>query len=399
VGAEKSRRSYLPKVPISILGYTKEEQVRRTFKYKAKINRVTEANCTRWLSLCQTLYNLCLEQRVLWYTQRRASTSFYSQSKQLLDLKSAFPEFATVGSQVLADVVHRVDLAFQAFFRRCRVVGAKAGFPRFKSLERYDSFTLRQHSWKLEGKYLTVRNVGRFKLFLSRPIEGRIKTVTIKRSVSGWFVHFSCDDVPAKVFPATDKVVGIDVGLTHYLVDSEGTRVENPRFFREAEGVLRRRQRRLSRRKKGSRHREKARVLVAKAHEKVVRQRQDFLHKLANTYIQEFGTVCVEDLGISNMVKNKYLAKSICDASWGTFIQMLTDKAEEAGRQLVKVNPRGTSQICSGCDATVAKSLAVRTHRCPDCGLVLCRDHNAALNILRAGQALQSLTPGLPGVG
>ncbi len=370
--------------------------MKKTFKYKAKISRVTETNCRQWLSICRTLYNLCLEQRILWYRQWRASANYYSQATQLPELKAVFPEFAKVGSQVLQDVVRRVDLAFQAFFQRCKTAGAKAGFPRFRSHRRYDSFSLKQCGWGLEGRYLTIRNVGRFKLFLSRPIEGRIKTVTVKRSVSGWFILFSCDEVPAKVLPKSDKVIGIDVGISHFLVDSQGNQIENPRYFRRSERLLRRRQRRLSRRKMGSNRRRKARVLVGKAHEKVADQRRDFLHKLANLYVQGFGMICVEDLKIRNMVKNRHLSKSISDAGWGIFIQLLTYKAEEAGRQLVKVNPYKTSQICSGCGATVAKSLAVRTHRCPFCGLVLCRDHNAALNILRAGLALQASTTGLP---
>lgn len=374
--------------------------MRKTFRYRAKMSTGTEVGCMHWVALCQKLYNLCLEQRIIWYRQRRKPMSYYDQAGHLPDLKTAFPEFAEVGSQVLQDVVLRVDRAYKQFFRRCGTKGRRAGFPRFRSLGRYSSFTLRQCGWKLEGRYLIIRNVGRLKLFLSRPIEGRIKTVTVKRTTTGkWFVSFFCDNVPAKVLPRSSAAVGIDVGLQHFLTDSNGDKVKNPRFFHQSERELRRRQRRLSRRKRGSNRRRRARLLVAKAHEKVVNQRQDFLHKLANLYVQSYGTICVEDLKISKMVRDKRFSKGISDVGWGLFVQLLTYKAEEAGRQLVRVDPHNTSRACSGCGALVDKDLSVRIHKCPCCGLVLCRDHNAALNILRAGQARQSLTPELSGVG
>lgn len=364
--------------------------MRRTYRYRAKINKQTEANCNQWLEICQALYNLALEQKISIYRQHGKSISCYDQQGQLPELKAAYPEFKFIGAQCLQDVLLRLDKAFQAFYKRLKVKQGKAGFPRFKSRHRYDSFTLTQAGWKLEGRYLHIRNVGRFKLFLSRPIEGNIKTVTIKRTpASKWFVAFSCDNVPVKRFPKTTAQVGIDVGIKNFLVDSEGIFVENPQYFRQSEKLLRLRQRRLCRRKKGSNRRNKARLLVAKTHEKTTNQRKDFLHKTANHYIEKFQTIYVEDLTIGNMVKNRHLAKSIADSSWGMFFDMLTYKAEEAGRTIIKVSPHGTSQICSGCGEKVPKSLNIRIHRCPFCGLILDRDHNAAINILRAGRALQ----------
>jgi len=351
-----------------------------------------------WLILCKNTYNAALEQRIYARRQRKQISKF-DQINQLPDLKKEHPEFKIVGSQVLQNVIERVDLAFQGFFRRSKAKQEKAGFPRFKSSDRYDSFTLKQAGWNLEGKYLIIRNIGRLKLFKSRPIEGTIKTVTVRRTRTGkWFVSFSCDNVLARKFPYAEKKVGIDVGLNHFLTDSDGNHVENPRYFRKSEKQLRRRNRKLHRRKNGSKRRNKARVLVAKAHEKVTNQRKDFLHKTANAYIKEYNIICVEKLHIRNMVRNRNLSKSISDASWGRFIDYLTYKAEEARRRIIKVPPHNTSQECSGCGETVKKSLSVRTHRCPHCGLVLCRDHNSALNILRAGQALQSLTTELSGV-
>jgi len=373
--------------------------MRKAYLYKAKINKETEANCNQWLEICRTLYNLTLEQRISVFKQYRKSISLYEQMRQLPELKKAFPEFKIVGSQCLQEVLQRVDRAFQGFFQRAKAKNAKPGFPRFKGRNRYDSFTLKQAGWRLEGCYLYIKNVGRFKLFLSRPVEGNIKTVTIKRTSTGkWFVAICCSNVPVKEYPETTAEVGIDVGIKHFLVDSLGNKRENPKYFRHSEKLLRRRQRSLSRKKKGSQRRKKARILVAKAHEKVVNQRKDFLHKLANYYIEEFGTIYVEALNIKGMVRNRYLSKSIADSSWNMFFVLLSYKAEEAGRRVVKVPSRNTSQICSGCGKVVPKSLSVRVHQCPFCNTVLDRDLNASINILRFGQNRQALTSAQAGV-
>jgi putative transposase len=322
------------------------------------------------------------------------SLSAWQQIKELPALKDAFPEYKTVGAQVLQDVIERLDRAFRGFFRRVKAGNAKAGFPRFKSFARYDSFTLKQTGWKLEGRYLYVRGVGRFKLFLSRPIEGTIKTVTVRRMSTGkWFVCFSCDHVPARAFPEVTDAVGIDVGLKYFCKDSDDYTVENPRFLRQGANLIRRRSRSLARKKKGSQNRKEARVLLAKAHEKVHNQRYDFAYKTANYYIAKYNEIYIEDLNIRNMVKNRHLAKSISDVAWGTFFDCLKYKAEEAGRQIIKVTPRNTSQNCSQCGALVHKTLAVRVHQCPFCGITLDRDFNAALNIKALGQRAQALTP------
>lgn len=366
--------------------------MKRTFKYKAKISKETETNALSWISLCCALYNSVLEQRRNMYRQYRKSVSCYDQMKQLPDLKKELPEFKQVGSQVLQDVVERCDKAFKAFFRRLKT-GEKAGFPRFRSFHRYDSFTLKQSGWKLDGRNLHIANVGRFKLFLSRPIEGTIKTVTIIRSTTGeWFVSFSCDDVSEKPLPKTGKEVGLDVGLNHFIVDSDSKFIDNPKFLRKSEKKLRIVQRKLSRCKKGSNRRKKIKIQVAKKHEKVKNQRVDFLHKTANYYIENYDMICIEDLKIKNMIRNRHLAKSISDASWGTLGSMLVYKAESAGRTVSKVNPYRTSVNCSLCGMPVQKSLSVRVHQCPHCGLILDRDLNASLNILAVGQTVQAST-------
>lgn len=369
--------------------------MRKTYKYRLLGNKQTFAKADEWLLLCQRLYNVALEQRITIYRQRKETISCYSQINQLPELRAEFPEYQEVGSQVLQDVIERLDKAYKAFFRRVKSGTGKVGFPRFRSRDRYNSFTLKQSGWKLDGKYLTVCYVGRFKLRLSRPIEGDIKTVTIHRELSGhWYVCFSCDKVPEHKLEPSNKAIGIDVGIKSFCADSDGGSVDNPAYFRHSERLLRVRQRVLSRRVKGSHGRKDARILVAKAHEKVTNQRNDFLHKVANHYITNYGVIYVEDLNIKDMVKNHHLAKSITDASWGRFFELLSYKAEYAGRTVVKV-PRfePTSKTCSACGAINQElKLSDRQWVCKSCGVLHDRDYNASKNIRRVGQTLQELT-------
>lgn len=370
-----------------------EHDMKKTYKYRLLANASTFGNAEGWLNLCRNLYNAALEQRITAYKQNKGHISCYDQINELPELKAAMPEYRDVGSQVLQEVVERLDKAYAGFFRRIKNGNGKAGFPRFKGRNRYDSFTLKQSGWKLEGRYLSVRNVGRFKLRLSRPIEGSIKTVAIRRSPTGkWYVCFSCDNVPERKLDKSTRAVGIDVGIKAFCVDSEGNSTDNPQYLRQSLKLLRRRQRILCRRRKGSNGRRKARVLVARAHEKVKNQRSDFLHKLANQYVADYGLIYVEDLNIKGMVRNKHLSKSISDSSWGEFFRLLEYKAAEAGRMVAQVPPNNTSQICSGCGEKVPKSMAVRIHCCPHCGLVMDRDKNAARNILAVGQTAQEVT-------
>jgi putative transposase len=371
--------------------------MRKTYKYRLLGNKTTLSKADEWLLLCQRLYNIALAQRIYIYRYTGQTISCYDQCKQLPELKETFPEYQSVVAQVLQDVIIRVDKAYKAFFRRVKTARGKAGFPRFKSRDRYHSFTLTQNGWKLDGRYLTIRNVGRFKLRLSRPIEGNIKTVTISREATGhWYVCFSCDNVPERKLAPSGETIGIDVGIKSFCVDSDGHREFNPAYFRQSEKHLRVRQRVLCRRVKNSNGRKDARILVAKAFEKVSNQRNDFLHKIANHYITNYGVIYIEDLNISGMVKNRHLAKSIIDASWKKFFGMLAYKAEETGRQLIKV-PRfePTSKTCSECGA-INQELTMNDRQwvCKSCDASHDRDYNAAKNIRRVGQTLQEQTYG-----
>jgi putative transposase len=234
---------------------------------------------------------------------------------------------------------------------------------------------------------LVLSKIGRIAVRWSRPLVGAPKTVTISREADGYYVCFSCADVPLQPLPPTTQETGIDLGLESFATLSNGERIVNPRWYRKAERAFKAAQRRVSRRKKGSNRRKKAVTLLAKAHLKVRRQRADFHHKEALRLVRQHDTIYHEDLQTANMLKNHHLAKSISDAGWSAFLSILHAKAVWAGRRVVAVPPAYTSQICSGCGVLVHKGLSVRWHSCPECGTSLHRDHNAAKNIERAGQA------------
>jgi putative transposase len=290
-------------------------------------------------------------------------------------------------------------LAGCAAARRARVPsllppGAGRQVPRLPALPgpgRYHSFTYPQfdNGARLDNGTLVLSKIGRIGIHWSRPLEGTPKTVTLSKEADGWYVCFSCADVPTQPLPLTGRETGIDVGLKVFLVTADGDEVENPRHYRRGEKRLVKAQRRVSRRQKGSNRRKKAVGLLAKAHQHVKRQRADHHHKTALALLRDYDTIYVEDLRVANLVRNRHLAKSISDAGWAAFRTLLEAKAAWAGRQVLAVPPAYTSQDCSGCGARVPKSLSVRTHVCPSCGLVLDRDLNAARNILRAGQARQ----------
>jgi putative transposase len=287
----------------------------------------------------------------------------------------------------------RLDKAYKAFFKRVSA-GYKAGLPRFKNKNRYDSFTLTQTGWKLDGKYLTIKKVGIFKIKLSRPIGGTIKTITIKRSNDKWYACFSCDNVPEKQYAPSKKEIGIDVGLKSFAVDSDGKVTDNPKYLDRVQRKLRIKQRTLSRRKKGSTRRSRACKQVTNIHEKVRNQRKDFLHKLSSNYVKNNQKIYVENLNVKGMVRNHNLSRSISDAGWSTFISMLEYKAEEAGRQVVKI-PRfePSSKTCSVCGSINDNlKLSDRQWICENCGTLHDRDFNAAKNILMVGQTIHELT-------
>jgi putative transposase len=284
--------------------------------------------------------------------------------------------------------VLRVEHAYQALFRRIRE-GQTPGYSRFHGRDRYNSFTYKQYGngATLDDGFRVLSKIGRIAVRWSRPMEGTVKTVTISWEADGWYARFSCAGVPTQPLHSTGQEMGVDLGIEAFATLSDGTRIFHPGWYRKAERALKTAQRRVSRRKQGSNRRSKAVTLLAKAHQKVKRQRQDFHHKTALALVRANDVTYHEDLQTANLLKNHHLAKSISDAGWTAFLSILTYKAACAGRRVVGVNPAFTSQRCSGCGIVVAKGLSVRWHSCPACGTSLHRDHNAAKNIKRAGQA------------
>lgn len=345
------------------------------------------------LDIARLYYNAALqERRDAW--KHGVSIKYYDQSYQLKDIRQDNPWCTSLNYSATQDVLRRLDRTFKAFFRRCQT-GERLGYPRFKGKDRFDSITFPAYGngVKLAGK-LYIQNVGRIRINLHRSVEGEIKTVTIKRNCGNWYAVFSCE-LPGQVKPkpTRNNPVGIDVGLKSLAVLSDGSAIENPRYFRCGEELLAKRQRRLTGRVKGSHRRRKARLLVAKAHLKVYRQRLNFQHKVARQIAQKYDFIAYEDLNIRGMVRNHCLAKSISDASWGQFLRILCYKVEETGGTLVAVNPQGTSVRCSDCGFPVSKTLADRQHICPNCGLQISRDLNAARNILALGLSVQGIDP------
>ena len=359
--------------------------MRRTFKYRVYPNRAQSEALDAQLGEACRLYNSALDERRSAWKMQRTSISYYDQANQLKAIR-ADGSLDLANFSACQDVLRRVDKTFTAFFGRVRRGEKKVGFPRWRSRRQYDSLTFPSYGdgcrLRTNGR-LYLQGAGVIKVKLHRPVEGAIKTVSVKREGGKWYALFSCE-VEAALLPASDQAVGIDVGLTTFAVLSDGSEIANPRYARKAAAAVRRAQRKVARRKRRSNGRRKAVVLLQKAHAHVAAQRNDFHHKAARALVNRFGLIVVEALNVKGLA-GSMLARSIHDAAWGMFLARLDEKAESAARQVVRVNPTGTTQRCSGCQTVVPKTLSLRWHDCPACGLSLSRDENAAREILRLG--------------
>ncbi|SHF49122.1 transposase, IS605 OrfB family, central region [Desulforamulus putei DSM 12395] len=353
----------------------------KTYKYRLYPTKEQSHKMHEICFLCSLVYNQFLEERREAWEIFGVSLSCYEQIKALPIKKEDDPRLKQVFSQVLQDVARRVDKTFRAFFRRVKA-GETPGYPRFKPAQRYNSFTYPQSGFSLKDNRLVLSKIGPVKIKLHRPMDGKVKTLTIRRQNGKWYACFSVE-IDAVPLPPTGKVCGIDMGLEKFLTTSNGEMFHNPRQLRQAEKKLKQHQRRVSRRKKGSNRRKKAVRDLARCHEKVANQRRDLHHKVACSLVNRYDMIAIEDLQVKNMTQNHHLAKSIADAGWGNFRLILTSKAESAGRKVVEVDPKHTSQLCSRCGAEVKKKLSQRWHHCPACGLSIDRDVNAAINILK----------------
>ena len=361
----------------------------RTYRYPLRQTKDQEAILDAWRVACQRLYNAALEERRDAWRKQRVSITRIDQQKELTQLRATDQEWAAIPAWVERSALARLEEAFRGFFRRVKS-GQTPGFPRFRSRDRYDSFDFGSCVPRVENSRVNIPKLGMVKFHKYREMRGKVKLVRIGRSARGWYVSFVCDVGAAPEKVAVRSTVGIDVGLEAFATLSNGERVDNPRFGREAQEDLARRQRSLARKKRGSMSRGRATLLVARAYERIRNQRQDFARKLACDLFSRFDLIAHEDLAISRMVHGN-LAKSIHDAAWGQFLGALQSKAENAGKWCVPVDPRGTSQTCPQCGTVAKKELSEREHRC-DCGFSAHRDHAAALVILGRGLRPGQLT-------
>lgn len=340
------------------------------------------------VGVCTTSFSPSAETRA----RTGASPTLYEQQSRLPELKASNPALRGIHSQVLQNVAVRIDLAFKAFFRR-RKAGERPGLPRFRPSTRYNSFIYPQSGFRVDGDRMFLSKIGHVKVVSHRPLEGAVKTATVRKTASGkWFVCLSCEVEP-KTLPPSSEAVGVDVGLKSIIATSDGEGVPAPKFLRKEEKELSRAQRRLSEAPKGSREREKRRKIVAEVHERIKDKRTNFAHQWSRKLVDRYGFIAVEDLPVKRMMRNHRLAKSIADAAWADPTQKLSYKAEWAGRVFVRVRPAYTSQDCSCCGFRQVVPLSKRVYDCPACGLSLDRDVNAARNIRTAGMHGTPETP------
>jgi putative transposase len=333
------------------------------------------------LRLTRELYNAALSELIANYKSTGIYLSEYTH-KRMHRVK----QHPNIPAHLVDTTLTRLHFAFSEFFRRCKdQTYKKKGFPRFKSANRWLSLRFRDAitGASIRDTYFSApkKMGGRMRFNRHRDIQGAVKFCRILRKPSGWYLQVVCEQ-RRKLLPKTMKSIGLDFGLTHLVADSDGGKVENPRHLKWSLRKLRMAQRRIARRKKGSHRRQKACRLAARIHERINNQRRDYLHKTARDYVNRFDIIAVEDLNITGMAQNGHLARSIMDASWAMLRQLIEVKAEKAGRKVIAVPAHYTSQKCSKCKEIVQKALSVRTHCCPHCGYVDCRDTNAAKNIL-----------------
>jgi putative transposase len=384
----------------------------RTFRYLLQPTARQVAALDVLLRQQCELYNAALQDRRGAWRWESRSESYVSQCRTLTELRSVRPEILLHGVTVCRGTLKRLDRAFCAFYRRVRT-GETPGFPRFKSVRRFDSVQWEdRNGWRLDSdsRRLHLHGIGGVKLRLHRPTLGTPKSITVAREGRRWFVSVRCVDVPSEPLPRTGRDVGIDLGVCALVATSDGDLIAEGRFGRKAAQKLAETQRALSTKRRGSNRRKRAVEQVASAHRKVRNQRKDLAHKLSRQLVNDYDLIVCEDLKVSNMVRRPKprpneegsfdpngasaksgLNRSIHDSGWGVLVSFLAYKAEDAGRELITVDPRHTSQTCSRCEHVSKDNRVTQAEfRCQACGFQAHADTNAAVNILRAGRALRA---------
>lgn len=362
----------------------------KSYKFRLYPTATQEERLENAIETCRALYNDFVYESCL--AHKEGYSLKYDELQRMIP--AMIPKNVPVYSKV-------AQMVLWQFYNNLKVLsslskkGKKIGHLRFKSRLRFNSINYNQSGFRfLPNDTLKLSKIGKIKCVVHRKISEKIKEVRIKRELFGqWFAIAVCQDKIAKTCSLIRrKIVGIDVGIINFVYDSDGRTVKNPAILRKSEKKLKRVQRKLTKKIKGSTNRYKQRLKLARIHHKIKNRRNDFLHKVSRYYVDNYDTIFVEELKIQNMVKNHHLAKSIIDSSWNSFFQKIEYKAERAGILFKKITPNNTSQKCSWCGNLVKKYLAQRTHRCPFCGLQIDRDHNAARNIKQKG--LDSLPMG-----
>ena len=394
----------------------------KSFKYRLYPSKSKKRLLNNTLRICRELYNETLENKNVLYEQLEEPLGLSEANRMLTQSKLVNEERSQVHSQVLQNTQKRVFLAFDNFFRRVKAGEEEPGFPRFKSEYRYKSFCYKQNNGAcfkiIDDKWLYLSKIGNVKINLHRPIEGVIKSCTIKREALGkWYAIFVVETEPHLLEP-TDEEVAIDLGLKTFAFLSNEETIENPMFFKDSQDKLEKIDKKIKSLPKGSKERAKAKRVEDHINEKINNKRDNFLHQESRKLVNRYQSIFMEDLNIIEMMevkeqkenmneaefiawmKERWIQKkrnnNIKDVSWRQFINLINYKAEEAGRIFKLVDPRNTSKTCSGC-GNIKKDLTtkVRTYKCSECGLTLDRDHNASLNILRLGlESVSSLPSG-----
>jgi len=379
----------------------------KSFQFRIYPTKNQEKQLNSVLLSCCNLYNYFLKQRIETYEKTGKGTTKFKQQKELPSLKKGDPFLQKIYSQISQEVLARLDKAYQNFFRRVREGIEDPGFPRYRNIKRYNSITYPQNngSWKFkDSNKIKLSGIGIIKIINHRSLQGMPKTCTVKKNkLNQWFVIISCKDVPKNPLPKTNKEVGIDLGIKHYLTLSNDTKIEKENFLKKEENHLKNLQRKFSKEQKGTPKRRKFGKWICKIHNDVGNKKKDFFFKTANQLVKNYDTIYMEDLSIKNMLRKekkdgkRSLRKNIQIASWNQFQSILSYKAEEADKKLVLIDPRNTSKECSKC-GNIKDTLPLKTriYSCTKCGLKLDRDFNASLNIKRLGSQSSSVLINAP---
>ncbi|MCQ3931902.1 MAG: transposase [Chloroflexi bacterium] len=355
----------------------------QAYQYRLYPNAQQEKDLLNLFAVARHYYHMCLDLwRYTYQTEKRRPTSpeFEAMRK---GYKKTIPAAKNVHSHVFQGLAKRAENAFQGFFRRVKA-GEKPGYPRYKSADRFHSIEFKQFGTgvAIDGRRVRISGIGRVRVRWHRQMAGVVKTAQIVQKAGQWFVVFTCEVPDQPELPKTRQVIGLDLGVTALFTTSDGAKVDHPQFYQKSQKKLRVLNRALARKKEGGKNRRKAKRRLQRHHHHIKNQRRDYAHKLSYTLVKHYDLIALEELKVKNMVRNKHLSKSILDAGWSIFTQLLTNKAVDAGRQVIVVNPAYTSKTCSNCGALFEDlTLADRWVECR-CGLSLDRDHNAAINIL-----------------